>query len=64
MSIKFFRRVRFIGPLDDYPDLKKNDVGAVIGDYEDGNYDVEFSYPPLGITRAQVVIPEKFLVAV
>jgi len=48
MSIKFFRRVRFIGPLDDYPELKKNDVGAVIENYEDGNYEVEFSYPPLG----------------
>jgi hypothetical protein len=34
--------------LDDYPELKKNDVGAVIENYEDGNYEVEFSYPPLG----------------
>ena len=33
MSIKLFSRVRFIGPLDDYPELKKNDVGAVIEDY-------------------------------
>lgn len=64
MSIKLFSRVRFIGPLDDYPELKKNNVGAVIEDYGDGNYEVEFSDPPLGITHAQVVISEKFLVAV
>jgi len=31
-------RVRFIGSLNDYPELKKNDFGVVIEDYEDGNY--------------------------
>ena len=64
MSIKMYSRVRFIGPTVDFPELKENDIGAIIEDYGDGNYEVEFSDPPLGITRAQVVIPEKFLVPV
>ena len=64
MSIKMHSRVRFIGSTVDFPELKENDVGAIIEDYGDGNYEVELSDPPLGITRAQVVIPEKFLVPV
>lgn len=64
MSIKMYSRVRFIGPIVDFPELKENDIGAIIEDYGDGNYEVEFSDPPLGITRAQVVIPEKFLVPI
>lgn len=64
MNIKMYGRVRFIGSLDDFPELRKNDIGAVIEDYGDGNYEVEFSDPPLGITRAQVVIPGGFLVPI
>ena len=61
MSIKMYSRVRFIGPQQEFPELKKNDVGTVIEDYEDGNYEIEFSDPPFGVTRAQIVIPERFL---
>lgn len=64
MSIKIYSRVQFVGPSYDFPELKKNDIGAIIEDYGDGNYEVEFNDQPLGITRAQVVIHEKFLVPV
>lgn len=64
MSFKIYSRVRFVGSAVDFPELKRNDIGAIIEDYGDGNYEVEFSDPPLGITRAQVVIPEKFLVPI
>lgn len=64
MSIKMYSLVRFVGTSIDFPELKENDIGAIIEDYGDGSYEVEFSDPPLGVSRAQVVIPEKFLVPV
>jgi hypothetical protein len=64
MTIRMYNLVQFIGPAVDFPDVKENDIGAIIEDYGDGNYEVEFSDPPLGITRAQIVIPEKFLVPI
>lgn len=61
MSIKLYSRVKFFGPVKDYPDLHTGDIGYVIEDYEDGNYEVEFSNPD-GATRCQIVIPENYLV--
>ena len=60
MSIKLYTRVKFVGPIKDYPDLCVGDTGYVIEDYEDGNYEVEFSNPD-GSTRVQTVIPENYL---
>jgi hypothetical protein len=62
MNIKLYSRVRFVGPVVEFPELTENDIGAIIEDYGDGNYEVEFSDTPMGITHAQVVIPEKYLV--
>ena len=64
MSLELYSRVQFTGSTNDFPELKENDVGVIIEDYEDGNYEVEFSDPPNGITRAQVVIPQKFLLPI
>jgi hypothetical protein len=61
VSIKIYSRVKFIGPIKEYPDLLVGDIGYVIEDYEDGNYEVEFSSPD-GSTRVQAVIPESYLV--
>ena len=61
MSIKIYNRVRFVGPVKDYPDLRIGDIGYVIEDYEDGNYEVAFSNPD-GSTRVQAVIPDRHLV--
>lgn len=61
MSIKLYSRVRFIGAVDDYPDLRVGDIGYVIEDYDDGNYEVEFSNPD-GSTRVQAVISEGYLI--
>lgn len=61
MSIKLYSRVQFVGPVKDYPDLRIGDIGYVIEDYEDENYEVEFSNPD-GSTRVQAVIAESYLV--
>lgn len=60
MNIKIYSKVRFIGSKEDFPELNTNDIGYIIEDYNDGNYEVEFS-DSNGITIAQVVIPERFL---
>jgi hypothetical protein len=60
MSINLYSRVQFVGPVNDYPDLRIGDIGYVIEDYEDGNYEVEFSNPD-GSTRVQAVTPGSYL---
>jgi hypothetical protein len=64
MTIKLYSRVRFIGSVSEFPELRENDIGAIIEDYRDGYYEVEFSDPPLGITRIQIVLPEKLLLPI
>lgn len=61
MSIPLYSRVKFIGEFDQFPMLKENSYGYVIEDYEDGNYEVEFSDED-GVTYAQIVLPETLLV--
>ena len=63
MSIKLYSRVKFVGPKKSYPDLHVGDIGYVIEDYEDGNYEVEFSNLD-GSTRAQTVVSEIYLIVV
>lgn len=58
MIVKLFERVEFVG--DQHPELSKGDIGYVIEDYGDGNYEVEFSNRD-GSTRAQVVLSERDL---
>lgn len=55
MKISIYNRVRYLGPLNTKEEIKAGDIGYVIEDYGDGNFEVEFSYPN-GVTRAQVVI--------
>ncbi|HET6552558.1 MAG TPA: DUF4926 domain-containing protein [Dyella sp.] len=59
MTIKLFSRVEFVGAQHD--ELRAGDIGYIIEDYGDGNYEVEFSNAD-GSTRAQVVVNEKDLV--
>ncbi|PWU29944.1 hypothetical protein DK254_07305 [Pseudomonas sp. RW407] len=60
MKLALYSRIRYIGPSGLYDGVKVNDVGYIIEDYDDGNYEVEFSDAD-GSTRAQSVIPEDFL---
>ena len=60
MSIHLYSRVQFIGPTTDYIDLHIGDIGYIIEDYKDGNYEVEFSNAD-GSTRVQAVIHENYL---
>lgn len=63
MSIKLYAKVKYVGDGLDQAGLAMGDVGYVIEDYEDGNYEVEFSNPD-GSTRVQTVIAEDKLSAV
>jgi Domain of unknown function (DUF4926) len=58
MTLKVFSRVEFVGQRHD--ELSTGDVGYIIEDYGDGNYEVEFSSPD-GSTRVQAVISENEL---
>lgn len=60
MKLALYSRVIYIGPSTLYEYIKENDIGYIIEDYGDGNYEVEFSDAD-GSTRAQSVIPEAFL---
>lgn len=55
MKISIYNRVRYLRPLNTKDEIKTGDIGYVIEDYGDGNFEVEFS-DPNGVTRAQVVI--------
>lgn len=62
MMLTLYSRVIYVGPNSLYDCIESNDVGYIIEDYGDGNYEVEFSDVD-GLTRAQSVIPEAFLQA-
>ncbi|HDR9837045.1 TPA: DUF4926 domain-containing protein [Burkholderia multivorans] len=60
MMIRIYDRVRFIGPRGSVSSLSPGDIGYVIEDYGDGNYEVEFSNAD-GTTRVQEVIAAEYL---
>ncbi len=60
MSLSIYNRVRYVGPVNVHEQINPGDVGYIIEDYSDGNYEVEFSDPD-GTTRALVVIAENDL---
>ncbi|WP_454725796.1 MULTISPECIES: DUF4926 domain-containing protein [Cupriavidus] len=60
MKLSLYSRVKYVGPNGIYDCIGENDVGYIIEDYGDGNYEVEFCDAD-GSTRAQSVIPEAFL---
>ena len=60
MKLALYSRVRYVGPNGFYNFVKENDIGYIIEDYQDGNYEVEFSNAD-GSTREQAVIPGDFL---
>ncbi|KWD61418.1 hypothetical protein WL76_27395 [Burkholderia ubonensis] len=55
MKISIYNRVRYIGQSNAQERIYPGDIGYVIEDYSDGNFEVEFSNPD-GTTRAQVVV--------
>lgn len=55
MSLSIYSRVCYIGPEDIQEKINPGDVGQIIEDYGDGNYEVEFSNSD-GIARVLVVI--------
>lgn len=55
MKISIYNRVRYVGPENPHNGLSVGDIGYVIEDYDDGNYEVEFSNAD-GTTRVQAVI--------
>lgn len=55
MNISIYSRVRYIGLPNTQEGLSRGDIGYVIEEYGDGNFEVEFSNPD-GTTKAQAVI--------
>ena len=60
MSLSIYNRVRYVGPVNVQEQINPGDIGYIIEDYGDGNYEVEFSEPD-GVTRALVVIDARDL---
>ncbi|WP_081075247.1 DUF4926 domain-containing protein [Burkholderia stagnalis] len=57
MKLSTYNRVRYIGLANMKEQIKPGDIGCIVEDYGDGNYEVEFSDAD-GATRALVVIAE------
>ncbi|ATF87192.1 DUF4926 domain-containing protein [Burkholderia gladioli] len=55
VRLPIYSRVRYVGPVNVEEQINPGDIGYVIEDYGDGNYEVEFSDPD-GTTRALAVI--------
>lgn len=55
MMLALYYRVTYVGPSGLYDGINENDVGYIIEDYGDGNYEVEFSDID-GSTRALAAI--------
>ena len=55
MKIPLHSRVHYLGREGSNEGLRCGDIGYVIEDYCDGNYEVEFSNPD-GTTRVQAVL--------
>jgi hypothetical protein len=56
MKIPFYNRIRYVGREGSHEGFTWGDIGYVIEDYGDDNYEVEFCNHD-GTTRVQVVIP-------
>lgn len=61
MKLSIYSRVCYLGPVNTQEKIKPGDIGYIIEDHGNGNYEVEFSGPD-GETRALVVILEKYMV--
>ncbi|QEM81962.1 DUF4926 domain-containing protein [Halomonas binhaiensis] len=55
MKLSIYSRVRYVGSMNAKEQINLGDIGYIIEDYGDGNYEVEFS-EPCGTTRALAVI--------
>lgn len=55
MSLLIYSKVCYIGPVNVQENINLGDIGYIVEDYGDGNYEVEFSGPD-GITKALAVI--------
>jgi hypothetical protein len=60
MPFEMFSKVRYVGPKTFCDELSFGDIGYVVEDYGQGNYEVEFSLPN-GDAKAQLGVPEAFL---
>ncbi len=60
MNFSIYNRVFYIGPLNVAQSISYGDIGYIIEDYGDGNYEVEFS-DSNGMTKALAVISERDL---
>lgn len=60
VKISIYNRVRYVGRENQHDGLSVGDIGYVIEDHCDGNYDVEFSNAD-GTTRVQAVIQDRDL---
>jgi hypothetical protein len=60
MRPSIYSRVRYVGLVNTQEQIHLGDIGYIIEDYGDGNYEVEFSNFD-GTTKAQVVIAERDL---
>lgn len=54
--INEYASVRYVGQFDRNLALAPGEIGIVTDDYEDGNYEVEFSFPD-GTTWLQCALP-------
>jgi len=55
VRLSIYSRVRYIGPANVQEQINPGDIGYIIEDYGDGNYEVEFSESD-GTTRELAVI--------
>jgi hypothetical protein len=58
--LNVYNRVRYVGAPGEFERVSPDDIGYVIEDYGDGNFEVEFSNPD-GTTRTQAVIARQNL---
>ena len=58
--MKIYDTVRYTGENNEVNNLKNGDIGAVILDYSDGYFEIEF-LDSEGITKVIEVINEEFL---
>ncbi|HZO12829.1 MAG TPA: DUF4926 domain-containing protein [Polyangiaceae bacterium] len=60
--LPLYSRVRLVTDRFENEGARTGMHGYVIEDYEDGNYEVEFSDPATGATLAQLVLREEDVV--
>jgi hypothetical protein len=59
-DLNLYTRVRYIGPFDRDLVLASGEIGTVLEDYGDGNFELEFSFPD-GSTWLQCALPLRYL---